>query len=369
MRNLENNPADRNLETVEDGFDDDLDVPTYRKLADSETEAAPKKRYDAYAASGRTAPQVIKPNSAAKDAEDSPAAADSETAESETELMEAAPTAAAKSTTDSDGDTDTAARTEVISAPEPEPERLSDTTSTEAADAGVHDDSAPTTVMPPQTAYEDSDETVAVGAGAAGATVLATEESNFDEDSDFHDEEEPETRRGTLDLGLLLLRIALGGLLLVHGLTTFFGWGAAPNTTALATEFANQGFKLSTVLGSAIPTIQVIAGALIVLGLATPLGSALALALSAYLVMFDVASADATGWKILGNGAEAAQLHLLLFAVALALQFTGPGRIGVDFGRGWARRPLASSWLFCIIAVAVAAVAWYFTAGSWPFVG
>lgn len=343
MSNQEKYPNDRNLESVEDVFDDDLDVPTYRKLADSdaeqvkepeqevqseqevqtepdaETTVMERPQYDAYAASGRSKPQVIKPESEpAAQYEDQP--------------------------------------TTVFEPTEPEP-------ATEFAEEPAPDfEPDPVAPVMAAPAYDDADQKTA---------VIAEPDPDFVEDNAegvavSDGEEEIDPRRGTTSLGLFLLRLGVGALLIMHGLTTLFGWANSGGVSALEADFANSGFKLASVLGIAIPTVQLIAGVLLVLGLATPLGAGLALALSAYLTMYEVATSS-TGWNLLGADAAPVQLQLLLTAAALAIQFTGPGRIGVDFSRGWARRPLASSWIFCILGVAAAIVLWYFTSGSWPF--
>lgn len=450
-------PNDRALENVEDGFDDDLDVPTYRKLAEpmneetnrddsdntatqifpgvpekrveqepeadqenqppkstaasetvAETEVeptsepepevqeAPKKRYDAYAAAGRTAPQVIspagKPSSRDEQAETELAPAaykESEVApESEaTEIFErpvrservgsdedfsqptqafSASEAAAASAAGA-----TANKSEAQPAFDDEAESTYDSSRNSAAETQFFDESdfAEPAASRNTVGAAGAAGAAGAGVGAAGATAATTTAAaDDDEDTDFYDDNEPEFRRGTTDFGLLLLRLGLGALLLVHGLTTLLGWGNSGGTTALETQFSQNNFALGPVMATAIPTVQLIAGALLILGLATPLAAALALALSAYLSMFDVAT-SANGVNIVGQDSSNLQLQLLMTAMALGLQFTGPGRIGIDFGRGWARRPLASSWIFGILSIAAAIGLWWLTTGTLPFVG
>ena len=458
-------PNDRALENVEDGFDDDLDVPTYRKLAepmneetnrddsdntatqifpgvpekrveeeseaeqenltpeaetdsgaeaetesksDTDTESAadskteviqkpeteseaaaeaepevqevPKKRYDAYAAAGRTAPQVISPAGKAspRDEVESQPAADTElepASESEaTEIFEeparservdpdedfSQPTQAFSASEASEAGV-AADKSEARPAFDDEPEPTYDSARSSAAETQYFDESD---FAEPATSLD-----TAGAAGAAGATAATTTDTaDDDEDTDFYDDDEREFRRGTTDFGLLLLRLGLGALLLIHGLTTLLGWGNSGGTTALETQFSQNNFALGPVMATAIPTVQLIAGVLLILGLATPLAAALALALSAYLSMFDVAT-SANGVSIVGQGSSDLQLQLLMTAMALGLQFTGPGHIGIDFGRGWARRPLASSWIFGILAIAAAIGLWWLTTNTLPFVG
>nr|WP_240393900.1 DoxX family membrane protein [Corynebacterium lactis] len=393
MSDPEKYPNDRALENVEDGFEDDLDVPTYRKLAEPEStpednsatpndaapvtdeaetqvfpgaasleeeapepepepapepEARPKRRYDAYAAAGRVAPQVIEPGGPV----DRPA---KESASEPTQAFVAPKSEYVDDFDDFDefdaadrtAPADDAARTELLSRPD-------------YSDADYRD------------AYNDSDydtgSSAAVAAGAAGvAGAAVASDADYDEDPDYVEEEE-ETRRGTIDFGLLILRLGLGALLVLQGLTTFLGWGGSGGTAAIAANFESNNFALSTVMATAIPTVQLLAGALLILGLATPLGAALALALSAYLSMYAVATAPA-GASFVSSESAPVQMQILVTVIALALQFTGPGRIGVDFSRGWARRPLASSWIFCILAIAAAVGLWWITTKTLPFVG
>ena len=154
----------------------------------------------------------------------------------------------------------------------------------------------------------------------------------------------------------------------MHGLATFFQFGGAPGLADLEATFADNNYAYAGIIAAVIPTVQIVAGGLLVLGLATPLGAALALAISAFVTMFEVATGN-HGWNILAEGAELVRLQLALTVAALALQFTGPGSYGVDFSRGWARRPLASSWIFCLLAIAAAVGLWYLTSGTLPFVG
>lgn len=179
-------------------------------------------------------------------------------------------------------------------------------------------------------------------------------------------EDVPEHRRGTTDLGLLFLRVGVGGLLILHGLSTFFGFGGGPGLTQLQDHFISMGWSFAVVVAVALPAIEIIAGVLLVVGLATPLGAALALVATSFYMMA-AASENTTGWNFLdGDNGGVLQLYLILTVAALAIQFTGPGMYGLDYSRTWSRRPLASSWIFVIVAVAVALGAWWLVTGTVP---
>ena len=59
-------------------------------------------------------------------------------------------------------------------------------------------------------------------------------------------------------------------------------------------------------------------------------------------------------------------LSIVMLGISRALQFTGPGLVSLDFGRSWARRPLVSSWIFILLAIAGAVALWWFGAGVNP---
>lgn len=352
-----------------DGSDETVAAATSDSSASldnaGETQVIPRR--DIYAAAGRTAPQKIEPLAKTDDYREADAdfAADSDVDQ---------PTQIAPAATgfDRDGDVEAdadrgnvgtvgavgavgAAGLGAGAAGAADYDRADRTDRTDRHDDALLDDGT----------YADGT-TAAPVVGTAGAATVADAD-----DRDFRDEDEDDRaldpRRGTLDFGLLLLRLGVGGMLLMLGLATFFQFGGAPGIGALEAQFADNGYNFAGIIAVAIPTVQVIAGGLLVLGLATPLGAALALAISAFLTMFEVAVGD-SGWNVLAAGAEPVRLHLALTAAALALQFTGPGRYGIDFSRGWARRPLASSWIFCILAIAAAVGLWYLVSGQLPFV-
>ncbi|MEJ5919525.1 MULTISPECIES: DoxX family protein [unclassified Corynebacterium] len=477
MNDEEKNPNTQNIENVDDGLDDDLDVPTYRKLADDSADAADNTSAgnavagtrdvepnnaeteilaadNAPAGSASAVSTDDLPNSAdtnprmeavtALDAEDLVDAGldDSSTAASATAASGGAASggAAASDETQMLDKHDATSKSDSEKARRGDPYRAAGRAAPQViaplaaaknyreadadfADSTAADDLEATQVAPaagshdgddaPTEMYDASDNSrvdgddnatsvmsgaLAAGAAGAGATAVGASalgdrdgddtrdldrdrdrdrDLNRDldtdrdmtrahDDADFYDEVEPETRRGTIDFGLLILRLGVGGLLLFHGLATFFGLGEGAGIGSLESEFTAQNFNFAGVLATAIPTIQIIAGGLLILGLATPLGASLALALSIFLTMFESARSGA-GLAALGDDTAGIQGQLMLTIAALALQFTGPGRIGLDFSRGWAKRPLVSSWIFCVVAIAAAVAAWYFTTGSIPF--
>lgn len=167
-------------------------------------------------------------------------------------------------------------------------------------------------------------------------------------------EEQPEHRRGTTDLGLLLGRLVLAAWLLVDSLGTFFEFGGHRGITGLENEFT--GYAASTVLAFAVPTMELAAGVFIFVGLIMPLFTSIAAMATGFMFLHYVA---ASGTKLhVYRWPDSAWLTLILCGLAIALTFTGPGRYGADFARSWARRPRASAWVFAIIALVGIVLMW-----------
>ena len=225
----------------------------------------------------------------------------------------------------------------------------------------------------------------AAGAGAAG--YAATQ--HFDSPSQYSDdtalaldadsaaaaqaEEEKALRRqygkrGTIDFGLLFIRIALGGFLIVEGVRTLFSIGESAGISGLESEYAS--YSMANILAMGIPVGQLVAGVFLVLGLLTPFASMLALVVTGFMAIHELAVSgaglDVFSWP------ESLWLALVLFVVNIGVQFTGPGFISVDSALGVkalsspARRPLASSWVFFILGAAALVAVWWFGAGINP---
>lgn len=172
-----------------------------------------------------------------------------------------------------------------------------------------------------------------------------------------------DARRGTIDFGLLLLRILLGGFLVFEAVRTFFSLGGSEGLAGLEGEFAN--YEFGNILAIGLPTAQLAAGVFLILGLVTPVAAMVATVATGFAALHAVA-ASGFGLNVL-EWNEAIWLSLILFGIAAVLQFTGPGLYSFDTGRGWARRPLASSWVFVIIGIAALVAVWIFGTGSNPF--
>lgn len=155
---------------------------------------------------------------------------------------------------------------------------------------------------------------------------------------------------GGTDLGLLLLRLAVGGTFFAHGMQVVFGMWGGVGIGGFARTLEGFGFQQAQTLAWVTGIGELVAGAFVVLGVVTPLASAglLAIMINAVVLKF------ANGFFVDSPaGADAIQFDAVLGLAAAALVLTGPGRIALDNGRTWHRRP--ASWGTLALLVGVAA--------------
>jgi putative oxidoreductase len=172
-------------------------------------------------------------------------------------------------------------------------------------------------------------------------------------------------RRGTQDLGLLLLRAAVGATLVAHGLQKTFGLWGGQSLDSFKNTLSGMGYQHAEVLMYLAPGTEIVAGVLLVLGLFTPLAAAAGLAYLINELAAHVAAQRNAGYIgfFLPNGDE----YLILLTVALiAIILAGPGLYGFDAGRGWARRPFLGSFAALVLGIGVGVGSWMLLNGSNP---
>lgn len=172
-------------------------------------------------------------------------------------------------------------------------------------------------------------------------------------------------RRGTQDLGLLVLRVVIGVLFVGQGLQNMFGWWGGSGVSGFSDYLAEVGFRYSDVLAYVAAGGQIAAGVLLVIGLFTPVAAAGALAylVTAMLAEVSVAHDNARLSSFLADGH---QYEVVLVGVVAALVLVGPGRYGLDAGRGWARRPFIGSFAALVLGVGASAAIWILLNGANP---
>ncbi|XVS63304.1 DoxX family protein [Actinosynnema sp. CA-299493] len=165
------------------------------------------------------------------------------------------------------------------------------------------------------------------------------------------DERKPFGWTAGADIGLLVLRLALGGAFVVHGLQKVFGLFGGPGIDGFTRYLQSAGFREARILAWVTGVTELGGGVLLVLGLFTPLAAAGVLG-----VMANVIALKYRGGFFAPNGVE---LEAAYAAMAFAALFAGPGRAALDYNRGWFRHPLLSGFICLVIAAGATAATLY----------
>ncbi|MFV0415677.1 MAG: DoxX family protein [Chthoniobacterales bacterium] len=126
------------------------------------------------------------------------------------------------------------------------------------------------------------------------------------------------------DVGLLILRIAVGGLMLFHGIAKL-----SKGLDGLKGMMAGRGLPEVMAYGAYVG--EILAPILIIIGLATRPAAAL-VAFTMLTAIYVAHSADIFTLSERGGGL-AIELPLLFLLGSLALVFTGSGKLGLRKGR------------------------------------
>ncbi len=152
------------------------------------------------------------------------------------------------------------------------------------------------------------------------------------------------------DVGLLMLRLGLGGVLIAHGTQKLFGWFGGGGLDATAQGMEQMGFKPGRRSALAAGLGETAGGTLLALGLATPAGGAAAAGAMASAASVHLPN----GFFAMNGGFE--HPGLLGFA-ATAAGIAGPGRYSLDHATGHVLdRPWVLAAAFAASAAAATAV-------------
>jgi putative oxidoreductase len=130
---------------------------------------------------------------------------------------------------------------------------------------------------------------------------------------------------GWSDVGLLLIRLVIGGTLIMHGWNHWFGGGKIPGT---ARWFDGLGLRPGIVHAWASVITELGAGALLLLGLLTPLGCAGAIG---SMAVAGIAAHRRNGFFVFRDGFE---YVLMIAVVSTALAAIGPSKASLDHAAG-----------------------------------
>lgn len=150
-----------------------------------------------------------------------------------------------------------------------------------------------------------------------------------------------------MDLGLLLLRVLLGGLFIVRGSQRRFGRFDGAGRSATTQQFAALGYREASTVATIVTMTELVAGSLILLGLFLPLGAAGAVAVMVHA---------AVGYELIERGPWVTnagyEYPLVLGTVAVALAATGPGVVSLGALLGLS----LSGWVWAFVALVLGAV-------------
>lgn len=130
------------------------------------------------------------------------------------------------------------------------------------------------------------------------------------------------------DVALLLLRVATGAVFLAHGLNHIFGGGRIAGT---ARWFQSLGMRPGIVHAWLASVTEVVAGALLVVGLLTPLAGA---AVVGVMLVAWITNHRKNGFFIFRPG-EGWEYVMTLTVVGLVLAMLGPGEVSLDEALGF----------------------------------
>ncbi|MBW0108362.1 DoxX family protein [Pseudonocardia sp. KRD-182] len=150
------------------------------------------------------------------------------------------------------------------------------------------------------------------------------------------------------DAGLLLLRFAIGGTFVAHGMQNVFGLWGGPGIGGFARVLDGFGFRETLALSWATGITELVAGAFVVLGVGTPLAAAGLVAVMLNVVLLKLGA----GGGFFATDPRGVELEAVLGLGAAALVLTGAGHIALERGRTWNRRPAPWGVLAMIIGVA-----------------
>jgi len=121
-------------------------------------------------------------------------------------------------------------------------------------------------------------------------------------------------------IALLLLRLALGATLIAHGIQKF----TVTTIAGVEEMFVGLGIPAAAIAAPVVASLEIVAGALLVIGLATRIAAAIGAAI-ALVALFTV---HLSAGFFAGDGGY--EFVLLLAVVGIALALTGPGAFSVD---------------------------------------
>ena len=127
-----------------------------------------------------------------------------------------------------------------------------------------------------------------------------------------------------MDIGLLLLRLAVGLTLAAHGAQKLFGWFGGPGLDVIGQFLEALGFYPGRRHALMAGLVETGGGVLLALGFLTPIAAALVVSV---MLVAAVSVHVKKGFFIASGGYE---YNLVLGLAGLTVAFTGPGALSLD---------------------------------------
>ncbi|MDQ1144077.1 putative oxidoreductase [Bacillus sp. SORGH_AS 510] len=127
-----------------------------------------------------------------------------------------------------------------------------------------------------------------------------------------------------INIGLLLIRLVIGGLFVGHGAQKLFGWFGGYGLKGTGGWFESIGMKPGVTMALFAGLAELVGGLLFALGLLTPLAGIM---IAATMLMAIVKVHAPNGLWSTANGYE---YNLTLMAVAIGVALIGPGTYALD---------------------------------------
>jgi len=153
-----------------------------------------------------------------------------------------------------------------------------------------------------------------------------------------------------VSIGLLLLRVIVGGLFVGHGTQKLFGWFGGHGLDGTGAWMESLGFRRGRVWAAVGGLAESLGGLLLALGFLTPLAAA---AIVGVMTTATMAVHLRNGVWNTNGGYE---LPLVYAAAATAIAFMGPGAYSVDRLIGLSIEPVTSGLVALVLGLVAGAL-------------
>ena len=129
------------------------------------------------------------------------------------------------------------------------------------------------------------------------------------------------TFRGSTDLSMLVLRVAVGAVFLAHGIQKFQG-----GVENVAGFFSKVRIPMASVMAWVVTVVEAVGGAFLILGFSTQIAAALI----AFVMVVAIVMVKAGNGLISTPGSSGYEFDVALLAGSIVLMLQGAGKYSVD---------------------------------------